>query len=57
MDTDKNPSSEIKLTPEAIDAGARVFREWEESEEPDARPMVRAVVEAVLGRRVSVASN
>lgn len=57
MSTDSNPTPEIEVTPEMIEAGAAVFRQWEVSEEPDARPMVRAVVEAVLGRHVIVGSH
>lgn len=48
----KNPPA-IEVTPEMVALGAKMVHEWEDSDEPDARILVRELLEAVLGRRAT----
>ena len=53
MSGDYSPETKIEITPEMIEAAVKTFRRWEDSDEPDPRVMVKAVLLAVLGRRAS----
>lgn len=49
----KSAERTLRITPEMIEAGARIVRHWEEGDEPDARVLVRELLSEVLGGRAS----
>lgn len=47
----EEPERELReddITPSMIDAGVRIWRLWEDSDEPDVRLMIREVLSAAL---------
>lgn len=46
----------IVFTSEMMEAALKAWRRWEESDDPDPRRMVRELVSASLGARVSFGS-
>jgi hypothetical protein len=57
-DSDRQAGAEtIEVTDEMLAAGLSVWRDWEFSDEPDVRVMVRAILSIALCEHVSSANS
>ncbi len=44
---------EIKVSAEMVAAGVKAFQDWDQSDEPDCRVLVRSILSSVLGSNVA----
>lgn len=49
----ESPDTGIVITPDMVAIGAALIRKWEDSDEPDARVLVRELLSTILGERAT----